>query len=198
MTDTTIAPEAGPDAPPDTTPTAPSSAPVSQPAPAPEAVDHTPGGWPVVPLAVTGTNTTTTLLAAAALVGGPAALAVAATGTVVLGAAAAAARNRSNHNDRTMKNKSAKTRAAGATGGLRHGSASAGGRVPRQPARSRSGGTASPGALAQRRGRGAPPWCCRYRVARFYGHRSQPKARERCDVCWWHGVWAGGAGQGAA
>lgn len=91
MTDTTIAPVAGPEAPPDT-------APHPQPpeAKAPRAVaevGHTPGGWPVLPLAVAGTNTTASLLGAAALVGGPAALAVAATGAVVLGAAAAT-RNR--------------------------------------------------------------------------------------------------------
>ncbi|MGW3627747.1 hypothetical protein [Streptomyces sp. NPDC000880] len=56
-------------------------------------MDHSHGGWPVVPLAVTGTNTTASLLAAAALVGGPAAVALAATGAVVLGATAAT-RNR--------------------------------------------------------------------------------------------------------
>ncbi|MEU6947787.1 hypothetical protein ABZ957_21505 [Streptomyces sp. NPDC046316] len=90
MTDTTLAPVEATEAPPDATP-----APTPEPAPTPTpAVEHTPGGWPVVPLAVTGTNTTTTLLAAAALVGGPAALAVAATGAVVLGTAAAAARRR--------------------------------------------------------------------------------------------------------
>ncbi|MFE1728615.1 hypothetical protein ACFW6X_00405 [Streptomyces bacillaris] len=149
MTDTTIAPEAGPQAPPDTTPP---PAPAPQPDPAATAVDHTPGGWPVVPLAVTGTNTTTTLLAAAALVGGPAALAVAATGTVVLGAAAAAARNR---NDR--KTKPAKPRAGkSAGGGVRQGSA---GRIPQQPTRSRSDGSASPrsrstGGKSLRRGAG--------------------------------------------
>ncbi|MFI1455260.1 hypothetical protein [Streptomyces roseus] len=51
-------------------------------------VDHTAGGFPVVPLALSGANATAGLLAAAALAGGPVAAAVAMTGAVALGAAA--------------------------------------------------------------------------------------------------------------
>ncbi|TQK52883.1 hypothetical protein FBY35_3339 [Streptomyces sp. SLBN-118] len=137
MTDTTIAPEAGTDAPPDTTPP-PAPEPTSAPAAA--EVEHTPGGWPVVPLAVTGTNTTTSLLAAATLVGGPAALAVAATGAVVLGTAAAAAATRhrpdrkSKANSKTTKGRTGGAARAASTG--RHGA----GRVPGQ-ARTGNAGT---------------------------------------------------------
>ncbi|AQW51783.1 hypothetical protein ACIQPP_13935 [Streptomyces violaceusniger] len=117
MTDTTItavvAPEAAPDSsPPPQAPEQPTASPAAA-----EVVDHTPGGWPVVPLAVTGTNTTASLLGAAALVGGPAALALAATGAVVIGTAAA---TRSRRDQR---------RNARAGRAARHGAA---GRVPRQ------------------------------------------------------------------
>ncbi|MEV7400129.1 hypothetical protein AB0N93_06925 [Streptomyces sp. NPDC091267] len=129
MTDTTITPVVAPEA-----------APVNVPPPAPEqkptpaTVDHTPGGWPVVPLAVTGTNAATSLLAAAALVGGPVALAVAATGAVVIGTAAATRKRR----DKKRKPRKAATRtnrtATGSGSGSagrtsRHGGA---GRVPGQ------------------------------------------------------------------
>ncbi|MGS2588466.1 hypothetical protein [Streptomyces hebeiensis] len=132
MTDTTIAPVAGPEAPPEATPPA-----VEQQTapPAPADVEHTPGGWPVVPLAVTGTNATTSLLSAAALVGGPAALAVAATGAVVLGTAAAAARHR---RARRGKPKTGRTARTGIRAGSGARSATAGrirqgaGRVPSQ------------------------------------------------------------------
>jgi hypothetical protein len=125
MTDTTLTPVADPEAPPDAPP--PQQAP-EQPTPAPAAeVDHTPGGWPVVPLAVTGTNTTATLLGAAALVGGPAALAVAATGAVVVGTAAAA---------RTRCGQRGTARAArignGAASGPRGARSGGTGRVPLQ------------------------------------------------------------------
>lgn len=141
MTDTTITPVAGPEAPPDTTPPA---APEPAPAPATAEVDHTPGGWPVVPLAVTGTNATTSLMAAAALVGGPAALAVAATGAVVLGTAAAA---RSSRRDQKTKGK-LPGRAAGATTGRT--ARSGAGRVPGQ---SRSGSAGATQAAGRGRGK---------------------------------------------
>lgn len=143
MTDTTITPVAGPEAPPDTTPPA---APEPAPAPAAAEVDHTPGGWPVVPLAVTGTNATASLMAAAALVGGPAALAVAATGAVVLGTAAAA---------RSRRDPKTKGKAPGRTAG-----ATATGRSPRPGAgrvsgQSRTGGAGTTQAAG--RGRGKAP-----------------------------------------
>ncbi|MFF0158704.1 hypothetical protein ACFYRY_14380 [Streptomyces sp. NPDC005263] len=52
-------------------------------------VEHTPGGWPIVPLALSGANSTVGAVAAASLAGGPIAAAVAATGMVVLGTVAA-------------------------------------------------------------------------------------------------------------
>ncbi|MFD3944072.1 hypothetical protein [Streptomyces sp. NPDC058579] len=146
MTDTTLAPVEGTEALPDTPPPAPEAAPVSAPV-----VEHTPGGWPVVPLAVTGTNTTTTLLAAAALVGGPAALAVAATGAVVLGAAAATARHRRDRkNNPKPKAANGRTARAGRTAGASSAARRGSGRVPTQ-ARNGSAGTGK----AAGRGRGA-------------------------------------------
>ncbi|MFF1358682.1 hypothetical protein [Streptomyces sp. NPDC058297] len=56
--------------------------------PAPAEVDHTEGGWPVVPLALSGANTTVSMVAAAGLAGGPVAAIVAATGAAVLGTVA--------------------------------------------------------------------------------------------------------------
>ncbi|MCZ7434517.1 hypothetical protein [Streptomyces sp. WMMC1477] len=130
MTDTTLTPVAGPEAPPDAPP--PQQAP-EQSAPASAAeVEHTPGGWPVVPLAVTGTNTTVTLLGAAALVGGPAALAVAATGAVVVGTAAAARTRRGQRGTaRTARTGTART-ASGAAPGPRGARRGGTGRVPLQ------------------------------------------------------------------
>ncbi|MEU6984096.1 hypothetical protein ABZ946_11780 [Streptomyces sp. NPDC046324] len=147
MTDTTLAPVEATEAPPDTTP-----AQTPEPAPTPTAtVEHTPGGWPVVPLAVTGTNTTTTLMAAAALVGGPAALAVAATGAVVLGTAAAATRRR---RDGKTNSKAASDRAA------RTGSASGAATIGRRgtnrvPPQSRSGSAGTGKAAGRGRGAGS-------------------------------------------
>ncbi|MEU8833499.1 hypothetical protein [Streptomyces sp900116325] len=134
MTDTTITPVAAPEAAPDTPPPAPEQ----KPAPAAE-VNHTPGGWPVLPLAVTGTNATTSLLAAAALVGGPAALAVAATGAVVLGTAAATRKHR--EKKKHGKTTGRTSRAAAGTGSAGRASARGGaGRVPGQ-ARNGNAGT---------------------------------------------------------
>ncbi len=137
MTDTTITPVAVPE----TTPDIPQQPPDQKPNLAAADVGHTPGGWPVVPLAVTGTNTTASLLGAAALVGGPAALAIAATGAVVLGTVAAT-RSRRGQRGRAATGRTTRTgkaRTAGATTSgrkLRHG----GGRVPKQ-SRNGSAGT---------------------------------------------------------
>ncbi|MEV8589171.1 hypothetical protein AB0424_19790 [Streptomyces sp. NPDC051180] len=83
-------------------------------------VEHTVGGWPVLPLATTGANASVTLLAGAALVGGPVAAAVAMTGAVVLGAAA--------HTRKTSKARQAKP-------GKANGGSAGSGRVPAQPKR---------------------------------------------------------------
>ncbi|WWM26122.1 hypothetical protein QBW33_20285 [Streptomyces sp. B21-104] len=149
MTDTTITPVVAPEATPDTPP------PTPEPKPAPAAeVEHTPGGWPVVPLAVTGTNATTSLLAAAALVGGPAALALAATGAVVLGTAAATRK----HRDKKKPHKATgRTSRAGATTGSagrasRHGGS---GRVPGQARKGSAGASRTAGRSRGRSGSGA-------------------------------------------
>ncbi|MFW3460802.1 hypothetical protein ACN24K_08480 [Streptomyces microflavus] len=79
-------------------------------------MEHTPGGWPVVPLAVTGTNTTASLLATAALVGGPAGLAVAATGAAALGVVAATRKHRANHKTKNPRRKTTTRATRSATG----------------------------------------------------------------------------------
>ncbi|NEC18498.1 hypothetical protein G3I50_09540, partial [Streptomyces parvus] len=148
MTDTTITPEVAPQAAPDTPPTAPGP----KPAPTAPMVEHTPGGWPVVPLAVTGTNTTASLLATAALIGGPAGLAVAVTGAAALGAVAATRKHHANH--KTKSPRKARASAPRSVAGLgsvgqtsrptRRGGS---GRVPGQ---SRSGATHGAGKGAGR------------------------------------------------
>ncbi|MBL1286485.1 hypothetical protein JKV81_06430 [Streptomyces sp. For3] len=91
MTDVSTEPVAAPAATPPETP--PPTTPAPDPAPAATTtVEHTAGGWPVVPLAVTGANSTIGLVAASALVGGPVGAALAATGAVVVGVAGAARR----------------------------------------------------------------------------------------------------------
>ncbi|MCX5312118.1 hypothetical protein [Streptomyces sp. NBC_00154] len=143
MTDTTITSVAAPEAAPDIPPPAPEQ----KPAPAAE-VDHTPGGWPVLPLAVTGTNATTSLLAAAALVGGPAALAVAATGAVVLGTAAATRKHREKKKSGKATGRTSRSAAGAGSAGRtsRHGGA---GRVPTQTGSGNAGTSKTAG-----RGRG--------------------------------------------
>ncbi|MEV6057120.1 hypothetical protein [Streptomyces sp. NPDC052107] len=112
-------------------------APTPPPAPAPTEqtpktaeVEHTPGGWPVVPLALTGANSTVGAVAAASLTGGPIAAMVAATGAVVLGTFAAA-RSRKPNPRRDARRAAARTagRSAARSAGLRHGATGAGGRA---------------------------------------------------------------------
>ncbi|MGW7424454.1 hypothetical protein ACWGJB_31235 [Streptomyces sp. NPDC054813] len=103
-----------PPPPPDTVPT---------PAQGGKEVEHTPGGWPVVPLAFTGVNSTIGMVAAASLAGGPIAAAVAATGMVVLGTVAAT-RSRTSNPRRDARRSAVRAagRAAARSAGLRHGS----------------------------------------------------------------------------
>ncbi|WP_149825951.1 hypothetical protein [Streptomyces tailanensis] len=112
-----------PPPPPDTAPTAGKDA---------KDVEHTPGGWPVVPLALTGANSTVGAVAAASLVGGPIAAAVAATGMVVLGTVAAA-RSRKPNSRREARRAAARAagRSAARSARLRNsgtGTRSSGGR----------------------------------------------------------------------
>ncbi|MFD9654557.1 hypothetical protein [Streptomyces mirabilis] len=140
-------------------PTAPPPPPDTPPAPTSAAaeVDHTPGGWPVVPLALSGANTTVGMVAAASLAGGPIAAMVAATGAVVLGTVAATLSHKPGAR-REARRAAARGagRAAARTTGLRHGGAGrteagsrsltsrAGGRSGRVPGQHRRGtGTAA-------------------------------------------------------
>ncbi|MFK0022467.1 hypothetical protein [Streptomyces sp. NPDC090798] len=121
-------------------PTAPPPPPNTPPAPTSVAakVDHTPGGWPVVPLALSGANTTVGMVAAASLAGGPIAAMVAATGAVVLGTVAA---TRSRTPSARREPRRAAARTAGRMAGLRAAGAGASRAGKRSPA-SRSGGRA--------------------------------------------------------
>ncbi|MET8126124.1 hypothetical protein [Streptomyces sp. NPDC005231] len=134
------------------TPPAPTTPPQADPAPAlaEVTVEHTAGGWPVVPIAMTGANSTVTALAAAALAGGPIAAAVAATGACVLGVAAATRNYRAHRKHATGRTNRAAThhggRAGRGTGGV-HGASSRGtsGRSAKHAGRStsRTGSTGS-------------------------------------------------------
>ncbi|MBW8800666.1 MAG: hypothetical protein JF597_46025 [Streptomyces sp.] len=127
----------------ETAPTAPPPPPETPPATAKDGkeVEHTPGGWPVVPLALTGANSTVGMVAAASLAGGPIAAMVAATGMVVLGTVAAT-RSRKPNARRDTRRQAARTagRAAARSAGLRQGGMTAGGRSGTRSAGSRAGG----------------------------------------------------------
>ncbi|MER5916506.1 hypothetical protein ABT124_40505 [Streptomyces sp. NPDC001982] len=120
---------AAPPPPPDTPPTTAKGKDV-------KAVDHTPGGWPIVPLALSGANSTVGAVAAASLAGGPIAAAVAATGMLVLGTVAAS-RSRKASPRREARRAAARAagRAAARSTGLRSAAKGA-----RGSSGSRSGG----------------------------------------------------------
>ncbi|MGF1341322.1 hypothetical protein ACQSMD_14565 [Streptomyces flavovirens] len=125
-------------------------------------MEHTAGGWPVVPLAVTGANSTIGLVAASALVGGPVGAALAATGAAVVGVAGAA-RRRSKTRRTAGKTASRAVRKASAARTSRGGVPSQGrptaSRSAGAPSRSRGGTKASlrkAGSTASRSGAGAP------------------------------------------
>lgn len=165
MTDLTTEPVAVPAAP--ITPPPPPEQPKTTAKEAKE-VDHTPGGWPIVPLALSGANGTVGAVAAASLAGGPIAAAVAATGMVVLGTVAAA-RSRKPNDRRDARRQVARTagrdtarrsghRSSGTgshsssgrrSGGLRSGSSGGrSGKVPGQHRRSNGGSTARHGSTS--------------------------------------------------
>ncbi|MGW8765553.1 hypothetical protein ACWGN5_23930 [Streptomyces sp. NPDC055815] len=135
MTDINTEPLIAAPAPADQAAPAPAPVPADQAPEVPSGVRHTAGGWPVVPLALTGANATVTLLAGAALVGGPIAAAVAATGAVVLGATTAHTNKKTAKQARQAK---PGTASAGKSAGGSRGGA---GRVPSQPKRGSSSGT---------------------------------------------------------
>ncbi|WP_406383163.1 hypothetical protein OHU25_29050 [Streptomyces sp. NBC_00117] len=126
-------------------------------------VDHNEGGWPVVPLALSGANTTVSMVAAAGLAGGPVAAIVAATGAAVLGTVATyrsrnprpkqaarrtAARNASRAASRTG---SGRGTAGGSRGSGRAGGA---GRVPNQKRGASGTGRGAAGGSKRRHGAG--------------------------------------------
>ncbi|MFJ9104827.1 hypothetical protein ACIRJM_40930 [Streptomyces sp. NPDC102405] len=156
-------PTAPPPPPPDTSPAKAQDVP---------AVEHTPGGWPVVPLALSGANSTVGAVAAASLAGGPVAAAVAATALVVLGTVAAA-RSRTPSSRRQERRSAARAagRSAARSAGLRSsasgtrrnpGSRSGGSRAGRSGGRSgkvpgqhrRTSGTATSGKTLGKNGHG--------------------------------------------
>ncbi|MEU6221109.1 hypothetical protein ABZ845_26910 [Streptomyces sp. NPDC047022] len=110
---------------------------VTEPPPPPEpqtsaatdvkGVEHTPGGWPIVPLAMTGANTTVSTIAAAGLAGGPIAAAVAATGMAVLGTVASY-RNRNPRPKQVARRAAARTAARNHAARHRSGGLTASGR----------------------------------------------------------------------
>lgn len=126
MTETVTEPQAPPE---ETTP-APAEKPDTSTSPTAK-VEHTPGGFPVVPLAFTGANTTAGIVATAALAGGPVGAVAAMTGAAVLGAVAARQRAK------TTKSKPGSKAAPAGVGRTGSGGAGRGGgllgRVPAQP-----------------------------------------------------------------
>ncbi|MET9853259.1 hypothetical protein ABZY57_09980 [Streptomyces sp. NPDC006450] len=146
MTETTVEPQA----PPQETTTSPTATEPTAAAKAKE-VEHTPGGFPVGPLSLTGTNTAAGLLATAALAGGPIAAAIAMTGAAVLGTAAAHQRSKGRKKKPAAKPTPAANRAAGVSQGR-----SSLGRIPSQPRTSpRTGG----GSGSRRTGGGQARHC---------------------------------------
>ncbi|MFF3402149.1 hypothetical protein ACFYW6_27000 [Streptomyces sp. NPDC002659] len=102
---------------PATPPPTPETTPRPHKAPEPAELDHTPGGWPVVPLATTGVNSTIGMVATAALAGGPVAAAIAMTGAVVLGTAAAARTKRRDDRRTPRKQGAGRTASRSASAG---------------------------------------------------------------------------------
>ncbi|MEV3966687.1 hypothetical protein AB0K68_00815 [Streptomyces sp. NPDC050698] len=141
-------------------PPAPAPAPTEQ-ALADIGVEHTPGGWPVVPLALAGANSTVGMVATAALAGGPVAAMVAATGAVVLGTVAGT-RSRKTNPRKEARRTAARTagRSAVRSAGLRRTGAGTAGSNRSESSRSagaragRSGGKSSSRPGQPRRGSG--------------------------------------------
>ncbi|MCX4575905.1 hypothetical protein OHB41_22470 [Streptomyces sp. NBC_01571] len=105
-------------------------------------VDHTPGGWPIVPLALSGANSTIGAVAAASLAGGPIAAAVAATGMVVLGTIAA---TRSRKPDPRREARRSAARTASRSAARKTGQHSSGAASRRSSSGGRSAGSRSGG-----------------------------------------------------
>ncbi|WP_405789675.1 hypothetical protein OG753_21320 [Streptomyces sp. NBC_00029] len=165
-----------PVAPPEEATPAPAPSETSATTPAKE-VEHTAGGFPVVPLSLSGTNAAAGLLATAALAGGPIAAAIAMTGAAVLGTAAAHSRSKTGKKKPAVKSTPAATRTTG-------GSAGRGllGRIPAQPrASARTAGGIGSGSRrttgGQARHRTGGPAGGRSGTA--FGKAGTPSARQR-------------------
>ncbi|MGW5712270.1 hypothetical protein [Streptomyces olivaceus] len=157
MTEVSTEPVAipAPAPPPPPAPAPTEQAPTEQ-APADAGPEHTPGGWPVVPLALAGANSTVGMVATAALAGGPIAAMVAATGAVVLGTVAGT-RSRKTNPRKEARRTAARTagRSAARSASLRHGGAGTAGSSRTAGARSgRAGGKSGKGPGQHRRGAG--------------------------------------------
>ncbi|MFD4477367.1 hypothetical protein ACFWPU_14820 [Streptomyces sp. NPDC058471] len=166
MTDTTTEAAVAPATP--DTPTSPAPPQAVEDTGKSTEVDHTEGGWPVVPLALSGANTTVSMVAAAGIAGGPLAAMVAATGAAVLGTVASY-RSRNPRPKQAARRAAARTAsrnqsARNRTGGLKTaggGRSSAGGRGAggsgRVPGQKRGGstGTGKAGRGSAGQGRGA-------------------------------------------
>ncbi|TQE34628.1 hypothetical protein [Streptomyces ipomoeae] len=159
MTETSTEPVAVPAAPsPPPEPTPPRE-PEPQPSSEQRELAHTPGGIPVLPLALSGTNGAVGAVSTAALAGGgPVALAVAAGGAAVLGAGALVRARRRTARERRTAASGSTTRGSGSrrtgrtTSPLRSsGAASAGGRGRATGTKPRAGA----GALSRRPGTGS-------------------------------------------
>ncbi|MGV9389896.1 hypothetical protein ACWDQL_12280 [Streptomyces olivaceus] len=134
-------------------PPPPAPAPTEQ-APAETGSEHTPGGWPVVPLALAGANSTVGMVATAALAGGPIAAAVAATGAVVLGTVAGTRSRTTSRKEARRTAARTAGRSAARSASLRHGGAGAAGTRSAGSRGGRSGGKSGSGPGQHRRGAG--------------------------------------------
>ncbi|GGW02337.1 hypothetical protein GCM10010230_35150 [Streptomyces narbonensis] len=106
MTDISTEPVVGTHTPP--VPPAPAPVAVEQPVQETRPVAHTPGGWPVVPLATTGANSTIGAVAATALATGPAGAVLAVAGAALVGGAVLARRATRNRTAKTTSRAGAK------------------------------------------------------------------------------------------
>ncbi|MGJ7878339.1 hypothetical protein [Streptomyces rochei] len=137
-----------------TPPPPPAPAPTEQ-VPADSGPEHTPGGWPVVPLALAGANSTVGMVATAALAGGPVAAMVAATGAVVLGTVASTRSRKTNPRKEARRTAArAAGRSAARSASLRHGGAGAAGARSAGSRGGRSGSKSASGPGQHRRGAG--------------------------------------------
>ncbi|MCX4574545.1 hypothetical protein OHB41_15360 [Streptomyces sp. NBC_01571] len=144
-------------------------------------VDHTPGGWPIVPLALSGANSTVGAVAAASLAGGPIAAAVAATGMVVLGTVAAT-RSRKQNPRREARRSAART---------------AGHRSAARTAALRSGGTGTRGSFGSR-STGSRSGSSGGRLGKAPGQHRRTKAGDKSLSKTGNGLTGHGAGKHAA